>query len=331
MLDIRYIRDNADAVQLNAQNKGYDVDIKKLLDLDSERRQKLIEVDEFRAKRNENISSANGSRPTEDSIAQGKVIKEKLGEIELQLKTLNSDYMSLLKQVPNMSSPDVPVGKSEDENVVVKTIGDIPKFDFVALNHSEIATKRGWLDKERAAKVTGSRFAYVMGDLVKLQFAVIQFVINTLSDEDKITEIANNAGLKVSSRPFIPVLPPLMIRTEMYDAMDRLEPKDRVTIYGCRVVPSMCLVACIQVKYLTKPIYHFVILDMLQVLGVKQAHMVRTWKAYLGCINSINLKWKVLQLPTMVLMNICYLSLYKSICCHNLACLTKLLKNAQLI
>ncbi|MEI6850490.1 MAG: serine--tRNA ligase [Candidatus Saccharibacteria bacterium] len=226
MLDIRYIRDNADAVQLNAQNKGYDVDIKKLLDLDSERRQKLIEVDEFRAKRNENISSANGSRPTEDSIAQGKVIKEKLGEIELQLKTLNSDYMSLLKQVPNMSSPDVPVGKSEDENVVVKTIGSIPKFDFVALNHSEIATKRGWLDKERAAKVTGSRFAYVMGDLVKLQFAVIQFVINTLSDEDKITEIANNAGLKVSSRPFIPVLPPLMIRTEMYDAMDRLEPKD---------------------------------------------------------------------------------------------------------
>ena len=226
MLDIRYIRDNADAVQLNAQNKGYDVDIKKLLDLDSERRQKLIEVDELRAKRNENISSANGARPTEDLIAQGKVIKEKLGEIELQLKTLNSDYMSLLKQVPNMSSPDVPVGKSEDENVVVKTIGSIPKFDFVALNHSEIATKRGWLDKERAAKVTGSRFAYVMGDLVKLQFAVIQFVINTLSDEDKITEIANNAGLKVSSRPFIPVLPPLMIRTEMYDAMDRLEPKD---------------------------------------------------------------------------------------------------------
>ena len=66
---------------------------------------------------------------------------------------------------------------------------------------------------------------FIKGDLVKLQFAVIQFVINTLSDQEKISEISKDAGLDISAKPFVPVLPPLMIRTDMYDAMDRLEPR----------------------------------------------------------------------------------------------------------
>jgi seryl-tRNA synthetase len=89
-----------------------------------------------------------------------------------------------------------------------------------------IAEQRCWLDKERAAKVTGSRFAYTKGDLVKLQMAIVQFVMNTLSDETKIKEIAEGAGLNVATKPFTLILPPLLIRTDMYDAMDRLEPSD---------------------------------------------------------------------------------------------------------
>jgi seryl-tRNA synthetase len=125
-----------------------------------------------------------------------------------------------------MASDDVPLGESEDDNVESKKVGEPTQFSFAVRNHAEIAEQRGWLDKERAAKVAGSRFAYIKGDLVLLQFAIIQFVLNTLSNEKKLAEIATSAGLDVSRKPFTPVLPPLMIRTELYDAMDRLEPRD---------------------------------------------------------------------------------------------------------
>ncbi len=226
MLDIRFIRYNAELVQTNARNKGYDVDISNLLKLDSKRRDLLNKADVLRAKRNDIVSQTKSGKPSDELIAEGKAIKEELVGAEGNLKAVDSEYITILKQVPNMAMSDVPLGKNEDDNVVVKTIGDISKFDFTPRNHAEIANTRGWIDKTRAAKVAGSRFAYIMGDLVKLQFAIIQFVIETLSDEAIIAKIAKGAGLEVNTKPFIPVLPPYMIRTEMYDAMDRLEPRD---------------------------------------------------------------------------------------------------------
>jgi len=226
MLDIKFIRDNTDAVQTNATNKGYTVDIANLIKLDDERRDLQVKVDELRQKRNSNVAEAKGARPTDELIAEGKALKEQLGVIEPRLKEAEEKYTDLLKKVPNMALADVPVGLTEEENVVAKTVGDVPKFDFKPLNHVEIANKHGWIDKERAAKVTGSRFAYIEGNLVKLQMAIVQFVMNTLSDEAEMAKIAKTANLDVSTKPFIPVLPPLMIRTDMYDAMDRLEPRD---------------------------------------------------------------------------------------------------------
>jgi len=226
MLDIRFIRDNAKAVEINAHNKGYDIDISSLIKLDDERRDLQTQVDALRERRNQIAASSKGSRPTSEQIAEGKSIKGQLLAVEPQFKIVNDDYLELLKKVPNMAASDVPIGLTEDENIVIKIIGDITKFDFKPRNHAEIATERGWLDKERAAKVTGSRFAYIKGDLVKLQMAIVQFVINTLSDEAEIAKIAKNNGLDAEIKPFVPILPPLMLRTEMYDAMDRLEPRD---------------------------------------------------------------------------------------------------------
>lgn len=226
MLDIRFIRENADAVQLNAKNKGYDVDIKKLLELDDDRRTLQQQVDELREKRNANAARMKGGKPEPELIDEGKRIKVELAEREEYLKNTDTEFTELLKRVPNMAHADVPVGASEDENVEVKKAGEIPQFEFEAKNHFEIAEAKGWLDKERAAKVAGARFAYVMGDMVMLQQAIIQFVMNTLTDETKLEEIANAAGLDIDTRPFIPVLPPLMIKTEPYDQMDRLQPSD---------------------------------------------------------------------------------------------------------
>lgn len=226
MLDIRFIRDNAEAVQAAVKHKGCDVSIATLLQLDDERREVQRQVDELRQQRNEIAAQMKGGRPEPSLIERGKAIKAKLSGLEAQLSEVEERYTALLKQVPNMPHADVPVGLSEDENVEVKVVGDIPAFDFAPKNHYEIAEAKGWLDKERAAKVAGARFAYVMGDLVLLQQAIIQFVITSLTNPAVIKEIAEKAGLDVNTKPFIPVLPPLMIRTEPYDQMDRLQPSD---------------------------------------------------------------------------------------------------------
>ena len=222
MLDIRFIRENADAVQRASEQKGYRVSISDLLELDDSRRDLQKRVDELRQRRNEVASRMKGGKPEQDLVDRGKAIKAELGQLDM----VNGRYMALLKQVPNMPHADVPVGLSEDENVEVKVVGNIPKFDFAPKNHYEIAEAKGWLDTERAAKVAGARFAYIMGDLVLLQQAIIQFVIISLTNPAVIKEIAEKAGLDVNTKPFIPVLPPLMIRTEPYDQMDRLQPSD---------------------------------------------------------------------------------------------------------
>lgn len=226
MLDIRFIRENAGKVQENARRKGYDVDIDELLKWDKVKRELQQSADELREKRNVISSQMKGGRPSDELVAEGKVLKEQLSEIETKLKEADESFVTLLKLVPNMAADDVPVGATEDENVVAKVVGEKPMFTFTPRNHYEIAEQREWIDKERAAKVAGSRFAYIKGDLVKLQLAIVSYVVNTLSDEDKLKEIAAGADLDVSVKPFTPILPPLMIRTELYDAMDRLEPRD---------------------------------------------------------------------------------------------------------
>ena len=226
MLDIRFVRENPELVQENARKKGYDVSIAHILDLDAQKRGLSQTVDELREKRNANAASMKGGKPSQEAIDEGRIIKQELAEKEAAFNEVDTEFLDLFKKVPNLAAEDVPYGASEDDNVVSKTVGETTSFDFEPRNHADIANERGWLDKERAAKVAGSRFAYLKGDLVKLQFALVQHVINTLSDQETIAKIAADAGIEISDMPFTPVLPPLMIRTELYDAMDRLEPRD---------------------------------------------------------------------------------------------------------
>jgi len=227
MLDIRFIRDNAGLVAEKSKQKGYEVNVDKLLAVDDSRRKLLAEIEKVRAERNELADKLKSGQPDAQSIEQGKKLKESLGQLEAQLLPVEEEYTKLLKAVPNMPADDVPVGASEDENVVAKEWGEKPQFDFEPKTHWELAESRELIDKERAAKVSGSRFAYIKGDLVKLQLAIVQFVIDSLTEGETLKKIIQDAGLQnVSSKPFMPVLPPLMIRTEVFDAMDRLEPRD---------------------------------------------------------------------------------------------------------
>lgn len=227
MLDIKFIRENAEAVQENARRKGYNhVNIDELLRLDSSRRELQQAADSLREKRNDISSRMKGGQPSDELIAAGKEIKDELTTMEASLKAADILFLDALKKIPNMALTDVPVGKSEEENVIAKKVGEPRRFDFEPKNHAEIAEAKGWLDKEHGAKVAGARFAYLKGDLVKLQFAIIQFVMDKLTDQSFIDEIIREHNLNISNKPFLPVLPPLMLRTELYDAMDRLEPRD---------------------------------------------------------------------------------------------------------
>lgn len=228
MLDIRYIREHAARVQEASAQKGYrNVDIARLLQLDEERRTLLAKVEELRKERNDLSSSLKAQKPTEQQIARGRELKTDISEVEDQLTVIEAEFITLLKTIPNMPLDYVPIGSSEEENVVAKTVGEPPTFDFEPQNHWEIAQKRDWIDKERAAKVAGARFAYVKGDLARLHFALMSYGMDVLTDEAKIKEIAQGAGLNVSTKPFTLVMPPAVAKTEVYDATGRLNKEEQ--------------------------------------------------------------------------------------------------------
>ena len=122
-----------------------------------------------------------------------------------ELAKLEPEYVGLWKKVPNMAEPDVPVGLSEEQSVVTKTVGEPTKFDFKPKNHAEIAEAKGWLDKERATKVAGGRFAYIKGDMARLSWAMMQWAADQLTDESVIAKVAKDAGLDVSTKPFMSI------------------------------------------------------------------------------------------------------------------------------
>ncbi len=100
-------------------------------------------------------------KPEPHILEEAKSIKEKIQSLEPEFEKIEGDFFSLYKKIPNIPTADTPIGLTEEENVVVKQWGTIREFDFPICNHAEIAEIRGWIDKERAANVAGSRFAYL--------------------------------------------------------------------------------------------------------------------------------------------------------------------------
>lgn len=177
MLDIRYIREYADRVQESAKNKGYDdVSIARLLDTDEQRRQLQQQVDELRTRRNEIAGQMKGGKPAPELVEKGRSLKGKLAELESELHDVDADFQAQMDAVPNVTLEDVPLGGEED-SVEVKAWGDKRQS---AGDHLEFATQRGWLDFERGAKVAGTKFYYIKGDLMLLENAIYQYALNLL-------------------------------------------------------------------------------------------------------------------------------------------------------
>lgn len=178
MLDIRFIRENAERVQDAAVKKGYKhVDIKKLLELDESRRGLQQQVDELRTRRNEISAKMKGGKPDQALVNEGKQIKVELATREEYLVAADKEVNDALRGVPNIIFDDVPLGGEED-SVEVKRWGEQKTG---AKDHLDFATERGWVDFERGAKVAGAKFYYLKGDLALLENAITQFALEFIT------------------------------------------------------------------------------------------------------------------------------------------------------
>lgn len=220
MIDIELIRRDPERVATAIQAKGIDLDIPALAALDEQRRKLTAEIDVLRAKRNQ--------LTIDEAKVQGAELKQQLHTLEEKYATVDTEYQQLLRRVPNLPTDDTPVGKDESENQVIKTVGTKPEFSFTPREHWELGEQLGLIDNQTAATVSGARFTYLKGRLVQLQFALIQYALATLTDTAALEKIRLEAQLpdSVSDRAFTPVIPPVMIRPEVFDKMARLEPKE---------------------------------------------------------------------------------------------------------
>ena len=175
MLDIQFIRDNAEVVQRKSEEKGYkNVDVAALLKVDEQRRAQLTVVEDLRAQRNALTDSMKGQKPTPEQIEQGKKLKEDIAVRENELKVTEEKWQSQMQSIPNPTFDDVPLGGEED-SVEIKQVGAQNKG---AKDHLDFATERDWVDFERGAKVAGAKFYYLKGDLALLENAITQFALD---------------------------------------------------------------------------------------------------------------------------------------------------------
>lgn len=230
MIDLMHLRENPDLYQKACDNRKIKIVIAEVLTLDERRRAVMSDVQAMQAERNavsKKVPTMKEKTEKEKVIAEMKTLGDALKKKEEELAEIESQWNVIVQGIPNLPLPHVPVGLSEEENVVVRTYGKPREFDFPVKDHVTLGKELDIIDVERAALVSGSRFAYLKGDAVRLQMAIIQMTFAMLADEKLIAKIAKEHGLKVATKAFVPFLPPVIMQREVMDRMDRLQPEDQ--------------------------------------------------------------------------------------------------------
>ncbi len=218
MLDIQFIYNNQEAIAAAIKHKGVEADLSKLLDLDRQRRQLITALEELRQKRNQLAASQS-----DQNVEEGRRIKGEIAPLEKSLIPVEEAFQAELYRIPNLPSADTPIGNSEADSKILYSFGAKPEFDFQPKAHWEMSE---FLDEERAVRLSGKRFTFLKGDFVLLQLALIQYGFDVLTDQEILAQILKRHSLELSSRPFLPILPPTMMRTAPYLATNRLQPHE---------------------------------------------------------------------------------------------------------
>jgi len=258
MLDIKFIRNNPDLVKKGAENKGVKVDIDLLLEVDKKRREILTALEDMLAQKNKaskKIAVTKDEKEKQKIILKMQELDKNSDRLNKNLKEIEKEFNDLMLQIPNLPQGNVPVGKDETENVVLRKVNKIPKFaehslvepkarrekklvsatisrprstrafNFKPKDYLEIAEKLDLIDIKRAAKISGTRFSFLKKEAVLIEFALINLALENLIKEK-----------------FIPVIPPVMLKTVMargtgyFEAADKKEayfiPEDNLYLVG---------------------------------------------------------------------------------------------------
>lgn len=198
MLDIKIIRENPDLIVKKAKDKGIEVNIEHVLELDSKLRGLDTMVQSLREERNRTAKQKN--------IEKGKEIKVKLEKHENALNAIREELNRYLLQIPNPAKDDVKFGKNDTDNEVLRKVGDPTKFDFTPKDHLNLGEKLDIIDVARASKISGARFYFLKNDGALLEFALRQLAFDILLKEG-----------------FIPLVPPVLIKTEIMKGLGYME------------------------------------------------------------------------------------------------------------
>ena len=203
MLDIKFIRENPTAAKDGLRKKGITVDIDRLVELDRLHRERLQEIEKARAELN--VVSTEIARGDKDKRAAAEDVKNRIKELEPEEERLRKELADLIELLPNFPAKDALEGKDASGNKVVREGGTKRKFSFSPKDYLALAQAHDLIDIERAAKVSGSRFGYLKREAALLEFALVRYAFDHLLHEG-----------------FIPIMPPVMIRPEVFKGMGRL-------------------------------------------------------------------------------------------------------------
>jgi seryl-tRNA synthetase len=222
MLDLGFVRGNLEKVEEKLRGRGADPAalLGDFRALDQGRREAITQAEQLKARRNE-LSQQVGARKkagenADDLMEETRMLKAKLDELDSAAATLDEEMRLSLSRLPNLTRDEVPIGKSEEDNKVVKTWGERPQFDFEAKPHWELGEALGILDLERAAKLSGARFAVYMGAGARLERALIGLMLDTHTEKHGYTE----------------VLPPFMVNSKSLFGTGQL-PKFAEDLFRC--------------------------------------------------------------------------------------------------
>ena len=189
MLDIQFIRDNFKAVKKAAKDKGLNPEaVDKVIEIDKKRRELLQQVEALRAEKN---------KLGREDVDKGRELKKKLKDIEPELKKVEVSFQEMMLVIPSVPAKEVPVGKDESDNKLVRTWGKKPKFDFKPKDHIELGETLDLLDLKRGVKVAGFRGYFLKNELALMQLGIMQYALS-----------------KLVEKGFTPMIPPMIVKRE---------------------------------------------------------------------------------------------------------------------
>jgi len=237
MIDVKLIRQSPELVKKGAENKGVKVNIDRVLEVDKKRRETMTALEDMLAQKNKAskvIAGAKDEGERQKIILEMQELDKNSDRLNKNLKETEKEFNDLMLQIPNLPFDDVPVGKDERENVVLRKVGKIPEFNFKPKDYLEIAENLDIIDIKRAVKIAGSRFGLLKGEAALIEFALINLALENLIKEK-----------------FIPVIPPVMLKEEMargtgyFEAADKEEayfiPEDNLYLAGTSEQPLIAM------------------------------------------------------------------------------------------